>query len=206
MKGKMPTVFALMTLFVAGFSYAAGSVANSEGSLSQMANKINTQVRYRLTYQEMDKNTDGQVTKEEYQAAIIQHRENAPDLGANQNANMFIFEELDVDGDTQLSQQEFNQHLATTNSWSQIKTIKSRTQNNQAVYDPVIFMPALLINKLTPALFWGLTHRAQYLPITIEPDWFARHQKLRLSVAVFHLSSLEAASPVLIAVICFWHY
>ncbi|MFT5652165.1 MAG: hypothetical protein ACI8W9_000093, partial [Psychromonas sp.] len=38
----------------------------------------------------MDKNTDGQVTKEEYQAAIIQHRENAPDLGANQNANMFI--------------------------------------------------------------------------------------------------------------------
>jgi hypothetical protein len=42
MKGKMPTVFALMTLFVAGFSYAAGSIANSEGSLSQMANKINT--------------------------------------------------------------------------------------------------------------------------------------------------------------------
>jgi Ca2+-binding EF-hand superfamily protein len=116
MKGKMLTVFTLMTVFVVGFSYAAGPVANSKGNLSQETNKINTQVRYQLTYQEMDKNTDGQVTKEEYQDAIKQRREKNPGLGANQNANMFTFEELDLNGDAQLSQEEFNQHLATTNS------------------------------------------------------------------------------------------
>jgi len=116
MKGKMLTVFTLMTVFVVGFSYAVGPVAKSEGNLSQMANKANTQVRYRLTYQEMDKNTDGQVTKEEYQAAIKQRREKSPGLGANQNANMFTFEELDLNGDGKLSQEEFNQHLAATSS------------------------------------------------------------------------------------------
>ncbi|PKH03506.1 hypothetical protein CXF72_05825 [Psychromonas sp. MB-3u-54] len=122
MKCKMLTVFALMTVFFVGFSYAAGAGggqgagSQGTGNLSQMTNKINTQVRYRLTYREMDKNTDEQVTKEEYQAAIAQRREKNPGLGANQNANMFTFEELDLDGDEQLSQEEFNQHLATTKS------------------------------------------------------------------------------------------
>ncbi|MFT7053508.1 MAG: Ca2+-binding EF-hand superfamily protein [Psychromonas sp.] len=114
MKGKMLTVFVLMTVFVVGFSYAVGPVANPEGNLSQMKNQTASQVRYRLTYQEMDKNADGQVTKEEYQGAIKQRRENAPGMGANQNAKMFTFEELDLNGDAQLSQEEFNQHLATT--------------------------------------------------------------------------------------------
>lgn len=114
MKDKMLTFLALMTVFVVGFSYAAGSDGGQGkgsqgaggqgmGNLSQMANKINTQVRYRLTYQEMDKNTDGQVTEEEYQAVIAQRREKNPGLGANQNANMFTFKELDLNGDAQLS-------------------------------------------------------------------------------------------------------
>lgn len=114
MKGKMLTVPALMTVFVVGFSYAAGPVANPEGNLSQMKNKAASQVRYRLTYKEMDKNTDGQVTKEEYQAAIKQRRENSPGMGVNQNANMFTFEDLDLNGDALLSREEFNQHLATS--------------------------------------------------------------------------------------------
>ncbi|MFT6926182.1 MAG: Ca2+-binding EF-hand superfamily protein [Psychromonas sp.] len=114
MNGKMLTVFVVMTVFVVGFSYAVGPLANPEGNLSQMKNQTASQVRYRLTYQEMDKNTDGQVTKEEYQAAVKQRRENAPGAGANQNAKSFTFEELDLNADALLSQEEFNQHLATS--------------------------------------------------------------------------------------------
>lgn len=119
MKGKIFAVLALMTVFVVGLSYAVGPVASQGGNLSPMKNKINTQARYRLTYQEMDKNADGQVTKEEYESAIAQRKENRPGVGANQNTNMFTFEELDLDGDTILSQEEFNQHLATTSRLKQ---------------------------------------------------------------------------------------
>lgn len=123
MKGKMLSALALMTVFVGGFSYAAGMGGGQgsggqgmggQGNLSQFKNQTTNQMRNRLSYQDMDQNTDGQVTKEEYEAAIAQRRDNAPGMGANQNTNMFTFEELDLNGDALLSQEEFNQHLATT--------------------------------------------------------------------------------------------
>ena len=66
-------------------------MANSEGNLSQFKNQTTAQMKHRLSYQEMDKYTNGQVTKEEYEGAIKQRREKSAGLGVNQNANMFTF-------------------------------------------------------------------------------------------------------------------
>ena len=108
MKSKVVSVLALLLLAFFAFSEVS---ARGFGRGAGCAGYGNWQARmFQPSYQELDINADGQVTKQEHMLFREKRQANRPGRGYHAKWHANMFETMDSNGDAVVSPDEFTEH------------------------------------------------------------------------------------------------